>query len=136
MDFDPEDAAMTIALLVSGFIMVQIATFSIYGINFGDTVYSTSVAGVTLEVTLAYLMSVAALAGTIATNDNAQLDTLKNDVENLDDYYTYAVVATGALMLAWLFIPQLGDFVRSGDTWGLLYVGVTTTGQFALGWML
>lgn len=132
MEFDPADAALTVALLVSGFIMVGIASFSIYGIDFGQPIYSVS----GFDFDLAYGVSVAAIAGTIVTNDNAEIDSLKRDVENLDDYYKYAVIATGLLILAWPFIPQLSEFVSSGDTWGLLYVGIVATGQFALGWIL
>lgn len=132
MSFDPADAALTVALLVSGFIMVGMASFSIYGIDFGATVFS--VGG--FDISTAYLMSVGAFVGTIATNDNAQLDSLADDVKQLDDYYMYAIAASVVLLGAWLVLPQVANFFQSADTWGLLYVAVTTTGQFALGWIL
>jgi hypothetical protein len=132
MEFDAVDAALTMALAVSGFIMVGIAQFELFSLDFGEVMWSSG----SIELTLAYIISVAGLVGTVLTNDNAALDSLTSDVTNLDDYYKYTVVAVAVVMVAWLFIPQVSEFFQSSDIWGLLYVAAVTTAQFALGWML
>jgi len=132
LEFDPTDTALTLALAISGFIMTGIATFTLFDVSFTDTIFS--VGG--YNITIAYAMSVVALAGTIYTNENTGIDTLSDDIKDLDDYYKYATIATGGLIAAWLFIPAVGDFFTSSDAMALVYVGVTTTGQFVLGWML
>lgn len=132
LEFDPTDTALTLALAISGFIMTGIATFTLFDVSFTDTLFSLG----GYDITIAYAMSVVAIAGTIYTNDNTELDSLSNDIKNLDDYYKYATVATLALVGAWLFIPAVQDFFTSSDAMALVYVGVTTTGQFVLGWML
>lgn len=132
MSFDPVDAALTLALAVSGFIMVGIASFNLFDVSFGDT--AVTLAGNGLSV--AYVTSVLAFGGTILTNDNAELSSLADDVKDLDQYYYGAVVGTAALMVGWVVLPDVASFFQSSDLWGLTYVGVTTTAQFALGWML
>ena len=132
MEFDAVDAALTMALAVSGFIMVGIAQFELFSLDFGEVMWSSG----SIELTLAYVISVAGLAGTVLTNENAALDSLASDVTNLDDYYKYTVVAVAVVMVAWLFIPQVSEFFQSSDMWGLLYVAAVTTAQFALRWML
>jgi hypothetical protein len=139
MEFDPLDAGATLALAVSGFIMTGIATFQLFDVNFSDVIYSSG----NIEITMAYALSVAALGATFVTNESVTIDgtTLKSDetgetLQDLGDYYYYAVVATLGLMAAWLVLPQVPDFFTSSDLWALVYVGVTTTGQFVIGWML
>lgn len=132
LEFDPVDAALMVALAMSGFIMTGIATFSLFDVSFADTL--VTVAG--YDVTYAYALSAGAVLGTIATNDNTEFDTLADDIKRLDDYYMYAAVGTLGLLVGWLFIPAVGDFFTSSDAMALVYVGVTTTGQFVLGWML
>jgi hypothetical protein len=132
MEFDPVDAALTLALAVSGFIMTGIATFQLFDVNFGEVVWSSG----NIEVTMAYVVSVAALGGTVLTNDNAELDSLRSDVQDLGDYYYYAVLGTAAVMVAWLLVPDVASFFQSSDLYGLIYVAGVTTAQFAVGWML
>lgn len=132
MQFDPTDAALTVGMMVSGFIMTGIATFSLFDINFSDVVWSSG----SYELTTAYVISALALVGIVATNDNTSFETLKDDAQSLDDYYMYAVFGTVALMVGWVVVPDVASFFQSSDLWGLLYVGVTTTASFAIGWML
>jgi len=131
-NFDPIDAMLSLAMGASGFIMVGIATFSIFGLNFSDTM--VSLAG--FDLTTAYVVSLVALFGTIATNDNTSLSELQDDIQKLDDYYYYAIVGTVVLLFAWLLFPSIPEFFRSEDLWGLIYVIGTTTAQAAIGWML
>jgi hypothetical protein len=132
MEFDPVDAALTITIAATGFMMVGIASFDLFDVSFGET--ALTLAG--QDLSIAYLLSAGALAGTVVTNDNAQLSSLGDQVSDLDQYYYFAVLATGGLLVAWLFLPSVPDFFQSQDLWGISYVAVTTTGQFALGWML
>jgi hypothetical protein len=132
MQFDPVDAALTIAMMVAGFIMTGIASFSLFGIDFGAT--ATTLAG--YDITTAYALSVLAFLGIVATNDNTSFQTLRQDAESLDDYYMYAIFGTIALFGLWLFVPDVANFFRSSDLWGLMYVAITTTAGFAVGWML
>jgi len=132
MQFDPVDVALSIGLLVSGFIMTGIATFSLFGVDFGAVALTL----MGQDLSSAYVLSAVAILGTVVTNDNAELSNLHNDAQRLDEYYYYSILATVGLLVAWLFIPDVGSFFQSGDLWGLVYVAITTTGQFAMGWML
>ncbi|KAB1185666.1 hypothetical protein GJR98_14575 [Haloferax sp. MBLA0077] len=133
MEFDPEDAALVVAMMVSGFIMTGIATFQLFDINFTDVVWSTG----STEITVALVISAASFVGTVATNDNTSLQTLKDDAEKLDDYYYGAIILTAGLMVGWVLLPNtVASFFQSSDLWGLVYVGITTTATFAIGWML
>jgi hypothetical protein len=90
-----------------------------------------------MEISLAYAISALALVGTVVTNDNTELSSLKTDAEQLDQYYYFAIIGTAALMVGWVLLPStVASFFQSSDLWGLVYVGVTTTAQFAIGWML
>jgi hypothetical protein len=132
MDFDPVDAAFTITLAATGFMMVGIASFNVFDVSFGETAFTL----MGQDLSLAYCLSAGALIGTVVTNDNAQLSSLGDQVDDLDQYYYFSVLATGGLLVGWLFIPAIPEFFQSQDLWGITYVAVTTTGQFALGWML
>jgi len=132
MSFDPLDAGLTVLTLMSAFIVVEIATFDLFGVDFAATV--TTIAGIDLST--AWVLAAGALAGTIATNDNTELSTIRDDVQNLDQYYYAAVIGSVGLLVAWITWPAVPDFFTSEDLWGLVYVFVVTTGQFSLGWML
>jgi hypothetical protein len=133
MNFDPIDMGLTVALMVSGFIMSGIATFQLFDINFTDVVWSSG----NMSISVAYVISALALGGIVATNDNTSLKTLKDDAEKLDQYYYAAIVGTAALMIGWVVMPDtVASFFQSSDLWGLAYVGITTTAAFAIGWML
>lgn len=132
MEFDPIDMGLTVAGLMAGFIVVGIGSFDLFGVQFGATV--TTVAGFALST--AWVIHAGSIVGTILTNDNAELDTLLEDAKDLGQYYYIAVIATLALPIAWLVFPSVPSFFQSADLWGLVYVGLTTTGQFSLGWLL
>ena len=132
MEFDPIDAALTVTTLMVAFIVVGIGQFDLFGVDFSATV--TTLAG--YQLSTAWVLAVGALVGTIITNDNYELTDLPEEVGNLDQYYAAAVIVTFAALLAWPVFPEVSNFVTSADLWGLAYVGVITTGQFVLGWML
>lgn len=132
MSFDPTDAALLVASIVSGFIMVGIAAFDLFDVSFGAT--ALTLGGFSLST--AYLINAGSLAGTVVTNDNAELDSLLDDAKNIGQYYYYSVVATGALLVAWVVFPEVASFFQSSDLWGLVYVGIMTTGQVTIGWLL
>lgn len=78
-----------------------------------------------------------AVVGTIVTNDNAELASLKDDVTDLEGYYFAAAAGTLLLPIAFVAFPDMvGSFFKSADLWGLAYVVLITSGQAALGWML
>lgn len=132
MEFDPMDAAFTVLTLMSAFIVVGIASFDLFSVDFSATV--TTISG--YELSTAWVLAAAALGGTILTNDNYELSDLPDEVGQLDQYYALAVVATLGFLLAWPIFPSVSSFFSSADLWGLTYVGIVTTGQFVLGWML
>jgi hypothetical protein len=132
MEFDPLDAGLTIATMVSAFIVVGIASFDLFGVSFAAT--AITLAGTGLST--AYVIGAISLAGTLATNDNAELSSLQEDAKDLGDYYYAAVLGTVGLMVAWVFVPDVASFFQSSDLWGLVYVGIVSTGQFVIGWML
>jgi hypothetical protein len=85
----------------------------------------------------AWLLGYGSIAGSILTNDNTEFQSLSDDIQGLQGYYMAAAVATLALPVAFVALPDtVGSFFQSSDLWGLLYVVGVTTGQFALGWML
>lgn len=131
-EFDPLDAGLTIVTLMTGFIIVGIATFDLFNVDFAATL--TSLGGYTLST--AWVLGAGAVVVTLVTNDNAELSTLREDVEDLDQYYMFAVVGTLGLLVAWPIFPQVPEFFQSEDLWGVVYVGVITTGQFVMGWIL
>ena len=131
--FDPLDASLWIVTLMSSFMLVGIASFELFSVEFASEF--TSVAGYSFST--AWILGYAAIVGTIVTNENAELTDLQSDLEDLDQYYYYAAIATLALPIAFVVFPEtVGDFFQSEDLWGLVYVGVVSTGQAALGWML
>jgi hypothetical protein len=79
---------------------------------------------------------VAGLLGTIATNDNTSLSEVRSDAEQLDQQYYLTIVGTAALLVGWIFVPEISEFFTSNDVWGVLYVTSTVVAQVALGWML
>lgn len=132
MAFDPGDAAATVATFIGTSAMAGIASWSLFDTNLADSAFS--LAG--NDVTLATLLTAAALLVTIVTNDNTSIQSLKDDAEQLDDYYYGAIVASVALLVGWVFIGDVSSFVQSGDVWGVSYIAVSLTGQMAIGYML
>lgn len=131
--FDPLDMSLLVLGLMSAFMLVGIASFDLFGVNFSDVM--TSPGGI--DLTVAWVLGYAAILGTLLTNDNTELTSLRDDVEKLDQYYAVSVVLTLALPVAFVVFPDVvGDFFRSEDLWGVIYVAIVTTGQAAMGWML
>jgi len=115
--------------------MAGLVSVSGFGYSFSDTLFSLGPG----DVSLAYLLSVVSMAGIILTNDNEELlaldsvDKMRNS--DMADYYMYAILATAALLVGWLFLPEIQDFVTSSDVWGVAYIGVNAAAAVALGWM-
>ncbi|WP_411964532.1 hypothetical protein [Haloferax sp. YSMS24] len=132
MAFDPEDAAATMATFIGASAMAGIASWSLFDVTLSDVAFNLGGSG----VTLATLLTAAAFIFTVATNDNTSFSTLKEDAEKLDQWYYVSVIGSVALLVGWIFIPDVSSFVQSQDLWGVLYVGVSISGQFVTGWIL
>jgi len=132
-NFDEIDIGLLVGALFSTAVIVELATFSAFGVSMSDTF---SLAGYTAPI--AWVVSVGAFAATVVTNDNAELSTdLYGQLEDdLPRNYFLAVIGTAAVLVAWPFIPQVSEFVTSADLWGVIYLFAVAAGQLAVGWML
>ncbi len=133
-EFDAEDIGMLVLGLFSAAVLVGIASVEAFGVSLSDTFsfmgYSASIA---------WVVSVGVLVGTVVTNDHTELLSTNGYEElmnsSMDDTYAYAVLGTAALLVAWVFVPEVADFVKSEDLWGVGYIGLVATGQIAIGWV-
>jgi len=133
MSFNPVDAMLLVVGMMSAFLLVRIATFDIFGVTFSAELFNF--AGYSLST--AWVMGYIAVLGTILTNDNTSFSELSDDMEKLGQYYIATVVLTLVLPVAFLVFPNtVADFFRSADLWGLVYVGIVTSGQAIMGWIL
>ena len=133
MEFDTVDAALVVTGLASAFMLVGIATFQLFDVDFGATQFTLSGIG----LSTAWLLGYGSIVGTILTNDNTELQSLSDDIQGLQGWYMFAAAGTLILPVAFIVFPDtVGSFFQSSDLWGLLYVVGVTAGQFALGWML
>jgi len=133
MQMDAVDASFIVLNIVTGFILVGIGSFDLFGVDFQATLFEP--AGIALST--AWVLGYAAIVGTIITNDNAELSSLSDDIRNLQGYYAAAAAGTLLLPIAFVVFPDtVGEFFKSADLWGLGYVVLITSGQTALGWML
>lgn len=133
MEFDAVDASLFVINTMAGFLLVGIGSFDLFGVDFAADLFAP--AGIALST--AWVLGYAAVVGTILTNDNAELSSLADDVQNLDQYYAVAAAGTLLLPVAFVVFPDtVGSFFQSADLWGLSYVVLVTSGQAALGWML
>ncbi|WAU40582.1 hypothetical protein HRPV13_gp01 [Halorubrum pleomorphic virus 13] len=132
MEMDAIDASLFVLNTMAGFLLVGIGTFQLFGVDFGATLFSP--AGVGLST--AWVIGYASVIGTIVTNDNAELSSLAEDVQNLEGYYYAAAAGTLLLPIAFVVFAPVSTFFTSADLWGLSYVVLITSGQAALGWML
>ncbi|QAS68805.1 VP2 [Halorubrum pleomorphic virus 11] len=133
MQMDAIDASLFVLNTMAGFLLVGIGTFELFGVDFGATLFSP--AGIGLST--AWVIGYAAVVGTLITNDNAELSSLSNDIQDLEGYYYAAAAGTLLLPIAFVVFPDtVGSFFKSADLWGLSYVVLVTSGQAALGWML
>jgi hypothetical protein len=133
MEFDAVDAALVVAGLASAFMLVGIASFQLFDVDFTATQFTLGGIG----LSTAWILGYASIVGVIVTNDNTEFQSLSNDIQGLQGWYMAAAVGTLVLPVAFVALPDtVGSFFQSSDLWGLLYVIAVTTGQFALGWML
>ena len=133
MEFDAVDAALVVAGLASAFMLVGIASFQLFDVDFTATQFTVSGIG----LSTAWILGYGSIVGVILTNDNTELQSLSDDIQGLQGWYMAAAVGTLVLPVAFVALPDtVGSFFQSSDLWGLLYVIAVTTGQFALGWML
>ena len=133
MEFDAVDAALVVAGLASAFMLVGIASFQLFDVNFTATQFTLGGIG----LSTAWILGYASIVGVIITNDNTEFQSLSDDIQGLQGWYMAAAVGTLVLPVAFVALPNtVGSFFQSSDLWGLLYVIAVTTGQFALGWML
>jgi hypothetical protein len=130
--FDAIDAGLSVLMAMSGFLVTETATFTLFGIDFNQVLWSSG----SMEITLAYAIGLGALIGTVLTNDNTSIASLKSDAENLDTMYYGAILATFGLMVLWVVLPDVASFFKSDDIWSVAYVAITALGQGAIGWML
>jgi len=133
-DFDAEDIGMLILGLFSALVLVGIGQVEAFGVSMADTF---SFAG--YSASIAWVISVGTFLGTIITNDHTELlstdgyDELMSS--GMDSYYVYAVIGTAALLVAWVFVPEVAEFVKSEDLWGVGYIVLVGTAQVAIGWV-
>ena len=133
MSMDAIDASLFVLNTMAGFLIVGIGTFDLFGVDFAQTLFEPF--GIALST--AWVIGYAAVIGTIVTNDNTELQSLRGDIEDLQGYYMVAAVGTLALPVAFVVFPEsVGSFFQSEDLWGVMYVVLITSGQAALGWML
>ncbi|WP_317652179.1 hypothetical protein [Halorubrum distributum] len=133
MEFDAVDAALVVAGLASAFMLVGIASFQLFDVDFTATQFTLGGIG----LSTAWVLGYASIVGVIITNDNTEFQSLSDDIQGLQGWYMAAAVGTLVLPVAFVALPDtVGSFFQSSDLWGLLYVIAVTTGQFALGWML
>ena len=133
MEFDAVDAALVVAGLASAFMLVGIASFQLFDVDFTATQFTLGGIG----LSTAWILGYASIVGVVITNDNTEFQSLSDDIQGLQGWYMAAAVGTLVLPVAFVALPDtVGSFFQSSDLWGLLYVIAVTTGQFALGWML
>jgi len=133
MDFDAVDTALVVASFFGASIVVGAGTYSLFGIDFGAELFS--VAGYSISTAWGFL--VGSILMTIVTNENAQFNTLGEDIQNLETYYAAAAALTLILPVAFIVFPDLvADFFQSSDVYKLGFIGITTAGQLTLGWAL
>ena len=133
LKMDAFDASLLVLNTMAAFILVGIGTFDLFDVNFANELFNFG----GYSISAAWLVGYAAVVGTIVTNNNTELASLGNDIQNLETYYMGAAAATLLLPIAFIVFPDtIGSFFKSADLWGLVYVVILTSGQAALGLML
>lgn len=133
MEFDAVDAGLIVAGLASAFMVVDIATFQLFDVEFGATMFTLG----GFDLSTAWILGYASIIGVIVTNDNTEFSTLSDDIQGLQGWYLAAAIGALALPVAFIVLPDtVGSFFTSSDLWGLLYVVGVTAGQFTVGWLL
>lgn len=133
LKMDAIDASLLVLNTMAGFLLVGIGTFDLFGVDFGNTLFT--VGGIALST--AWIIGYVAIVATIVTNDNTDFSSLSDDVRDLEGYYLAAAVGALGLPVAFVVFPNtVGSFFSSADLWGLTYVVLITSGQTALGYLL
>jgi hypothetical protein len=141
MKLDLTDVALLFVSFVAVTAMASLAAWDVYGIALSDPIFKAANYGfLKVDLTTAYVGGLGAWAATIMTNENAELTELYNQ-ETYDGFdngqlYWIAIVASGALFLAWPFFPGIESFVIGEDAIGLLVVGATLISQAVVGFLL
>lgn len=132
--FNPLDVGLLIVSILMTLVMTELATLSIFAFDFKAAIMEIGV--LPTDPSMAWLLAVVALGITIYTNDNTSMAEFRDDVEQLPEYYAGTVLLALALVVGWLVIPGLEGAIIGQDFFGVLYVGVVTTSQLVMGWML
>ena len=130
-EFDYIDGVLLGAVFLGASVMAGIGSFNLFDIAFTDVAFNIGEG-----VTIAALLVIGGMVGTVLTNDNTDLGSVTDDVQDLDQQYYIAVVGSVALLVGWIFIPDVSSFVQSSDLWGVVYVVGSMVAQVAIGWML
>lgn len=130
-EFDYIDGVLLGAVFLGASVMAGIGSFNLFDIAFTDVAFNIGEG-----VTIAALLVIGGMVGTVLTNDNTDLGSVTDDVQDLDQQYYVAVVGSVALLVGWIFIPDVSSFVQSSDLWGVVYVVGSMVAQVAIGWML
>jgi hypothetical protein len=130
-EFDYIDGVLLGAVFLGASVMAGIGSFNLFDIAFTDVAFQIGEG-----VTIAALLVIGGMVGTVLTNDNTDLGSVTDDVQDLDQQYYIAVVGSVALLVGWIFIPDVSSFVQSSDLWGVVYVVGSMVAQVAIGWML
>lgn len=109
-EIDTEDAAVFVLFGLAAGASVGIANVQLFGYTFQDVI--TTISGI--DLTLATIVSVAALAWVVATNEIGM-----DDIRDLEEWYYYAVIGMFALVIGIPLVPQVHDFVTSNDLFAL-----------------
>ena len=134
LSFNPLDVGLLVATVLMTIVMAGLGTLEIFGFDFADPVFHVS--ALPVDPSMAWLVAVISLVGTVITNDNTGLSELRGDIENLPQYYAGAVIGTAALLVGWILIPGLAAAIGGQDFFGLIFVALITTAQLVVGWML
>ena len=131
--FDAEDIGALVLSIFSAAVMVGIASVEAFGVSTSD---GFTVAGI--DTSIAWLLTLGTFGAIVVTNNHTDLigsDGLDRLRDDMDDVYAAAVVGTAALLVGWVLIPQLAEFFRSADLWGVIFIAITATSNVALGWV-
>lgn len=130
-EFDYIDGVLLGMVFLGASVMAGIGSFDLFSVTFTDQAFAIGEG-----VSIAAIMVIGGMLGTIVTNDNTELNSAWDDIQNLEQQYYLAVLGSLALVVGWIFVPEVSSTIQSSDLWGVLYVVGTVVTQIALGWML
>ena len=123
---DLEDAAVFGLFGLAAATTLGLASVNVWGYGSGDSIWSVA----DTSLTLASLVSVAALAWVVITNQVGM-----DDIQDLETEYYVAVIVTFVVVLGVPFIPASGEFVTSSDTNAVVVLLVESAGVVAISYM-